>query len=130
MKRTLLLIIILTTLVYKAQSQEYKEHLNVINNFLETFDNGYYGPLSVDDVYLYCNIKGNRQSKIIISEISKANVVTPEKEVKIQCKNDNCVTGVTGDMYDSLTFRTDLSGFDTAYFTTLLNLLIDSLRER
>lgn len=127
MKRTLLLIIILTTLVYKAQSQEYKEHLNVINNFLETFDNGYYGPLSVDDVYLYCNIKGNRQSKIIISEISKANVVTPEKEVKIQCKNDNCVTG---DMYDSLTFRTDLSGFDTAYFTTLLNLLIDSLRER
>ena len=130
MKKTLLFLIILFHFSQKAQSQEYKEHLTVINTFLETFDNGYYGPLSVDDIYLYCNIKGNRQSKIIISEISKANVVTPQKEVKIQCKNANYVTGVTGDMYDSLTFRTDLSGFDTENFALLLNLLIDSLRNR
>lgn len=128
MKKTLLLLIILLNFSHKTQSQEYKEHLTVINTFLETFDNGYYGPLSVDDVYLYCNIKGNRQSKIIISEISKATIVTPQKEVKIQCKNNNCVTGVTGDLYDSLTFRTDLSGFDTEYFAVLLNLLIDSIK--
>ncbi len=128
MKKTLLLLIILFNFSQKAQSQEYYEHLRVINTFLETFDNGYYGPLSVDEVYLYCNIKGNRQSKIVISDISEAIIGTPQKEVKIQCKNSNCVTGVTGDLYNSLTFRTDLSGFDTEYFAVLLNLLINSLK--
>lgn len=129
MKKAILTFITIVAFTNVTFSQEYEEHLTTINSFLRTFDSGYYGPLSVDNDYIYCNIKGGKQSKILISEISKANVVTENKKVQIFCKNEDCVTGVTGAKYKTMSFSTNDSGFNTTEFAFLLNLLIDSLRE-
>ena len=127
MKKTILIIIVIIAFVNVTYSQEYKEHLSTINTFLRTFDSGYYGPLSVDEEYIYCEIKGGKQSKILISGISEAKVVTANKMVKIFCKKGDCVIGVTGGKYDSLSFRTEEEGFDSTELAFLLNLLIDAL---
>ena len=55
--------IILITLFHVGFSQSYKEELKKVNDFLKTFDNGYYGYLEIKDGYLYDRFPSGKYSK-------------------------------------------------------------------
>lgn len=129
MKRLSLIAIIILGLFQTGQAQSKTQILSELNNFFKTFDNGYYGYISVDQTYLYTNIKDGRRSKIPIAEISEARVEEANRVVKIYCKSGNCVTGVTGKMFPSMSYRTSID-FDANKLARDLNRLINILKGR
>ena len=75
-----------------VNNSNYQYYLSDINNFLVNFDNGYYGPISVDGSYIYCRIKDGRQSKIPIDEIDRVKVVTERRKIGIFCQSGNYIS--------------------------------------
>lgn len=129
MKKYILFFCFAFNIGLTVQSQSYEFYLDKINEFLVTFDNGYYGPLSVDETYIYCKIKDGRQSKIIIKEIDRVDIITPKRNVKMVCRTGKCVTGVTGDMFTMLGFSTT-TDFDTESLQSDLQEFVRLLKER
>lgn len=50
-------------------AQSYKEQLQKVNNYLKTFDNGYYGYLEIKDGYLYDRFSSGKYSKSEINTL-------------------------------------------------------------
>ena len=129
MKKHVFLLLLVCNISHSIQSQSYEFYLSKINDFLENFDNGYYGPLTVDDTYIYCKIKDGRESKIIINQIDRVDIVKQNRDVKMGCRIVKCVTGVTGDKFTKLVFSTNRD-FDTESLKSDLEEFIRLLKER
>lgn len=111
----------------RRNNNSYSSILNDINYYLQTFDNGYYGPLFVENGYLFCTIKDGRKSKIPINEIVEVRLFSNGKGVGIYCASNNCVTGVTGSMYERISFRTS-GNFNYDSLKYKLEQLVEALK--
>ncbi|WNJ18395.1 hypothetical protein [Pontibacter sp. G13] len=128
MKKCILLLLACTMgIAGFAQSNDY--FLRKVNRYLRTFDDGYYGPLEVRGQYLICNIKDGRHSKIRISDIGTIVRYEGQCGVQIKCQSGDCVTGVTGDMFPTMSFRTT-DNCDETRFLSDMNNLWDELKGR
>jgi len=108
--------------------QRYKSQLDKVNNFLRTFDNGYYGYISIENNNLCTNIKNNNQCIVNIYDISDIRVTEDNRKVEIFCKSGDCVTGVTGGKYNSMSYRTT-SDFDAEGLARDLNALVNAVKD-
>lgn len=113
-----------------TKGQSYQGHLNEINTYLKTFDNGYYGPLVVSNGYLKCFIKSyDTYSQIPIESIGRVEIVSDNEKVAIYCEgNSDCVKGVTGGMYDNMPFSSD-EWFNSDRLAAQLKELVFLLKE-
>jgi hypothetical protein len=92
--------ILLITLFYVGFSQSYKEELKKVNDFLKTFDNGYYGYLEIKDGFLYDRFPSGKYSKSEIKYLGKAYEEDPGKKVSINCiEGRECVFSTYTDSY-------------------------------
>ncbi len=112
-----------------SNNKDYQSALNKINNYLKTFDAGYYGYLEVKDGYLYDRFKSGKYSKAYISDLSMAEVKEPGKEVIINCNNNNqCVFSTYTDSYHKQMTFSQSSNFNTGELVTLLNNFLDAYK--
>ncbi len=105
----------------------YREVLSDINHYLETFDNGYYGPLIVEDGYIFCTIKDGRKSRIPISKIGEVRMMNKDAGVAMFCASGNCVKGVTGSYFPKMSFRTS-GKYDYGQLKNMLEEFVRRLR--
>lgn len=125
MKKTISAILFII-LFYSGFSQSYKEQLKNINEFLKTFDNGYYGYLEIKDGYLYDRFKdGNNYCRAKIIGLNKAYEKESSRKVELPCKGtDNCLYSTfTNQNYNSFSFS-QATDFNTAELISLLDNLI------
>jgi hypothetical protein len=122
--------IILITLFHVGFSQSYKEELKKVNDFLKTFDKGYYGYLEIKDGYLYDRFASGKYSKSEIKYLGKAYEEDPGKKVSINCIDGReCVFSTYTDSYHgSIGFSQTLS-FNTSELITLLDNLIAAYKK-
>lgn len=108
-----------------SSSVKYKAALDKVNNYLKTFDSGYYGYLEIKDGYLYDRFKSGKYSKVLISDLDKAVEETPNTKVVIKCSGSKeCVFSTYTDSYhNQMSFSQDKS-FNTKELIDLLNNLI------
>lgn len=112
--------------VYLSSGQPYKMQLDEVNNYLKTFDNGYYGYLEIKDGYLYDRFKdGTNYCKAKVTELDYAFEKEKNLKVDIACKGSgNCVYSTyTNQNYSSFTFSQS-SNFNTSQLISLFNNLI------
>ncbi|MAD98003.1 MAG: hypothetical protein CMB99_11820 [Flavobacteriaceae bacterium] len=105
----------------------YREVLRDINQYLETFDNGYYGPLIVEDGYIFCTIKDGRKSRIPVEEIGEVRMMKNDVGVAMFCASGDCVKGVTGSYFPKMSFRTS-GKFDYDPLKSMLEEFVLRLR--
>jgi hypothetical protein len=107
-------------------SQSYKTQLKAVNDYLKTFDNGYYGYLEIKDGFLYDRFKdGNNYCKAKLSDLGKAYEKETSRKVELPCKGtDNCLFSTfTNQYYNSFSFSQS-TDFNSNEFITLLNNLV------
>lgn len=99
--------------------------LNKVNNYLATFDNGYYGYLEIKDGYLIDHFKSNDYTKTKIDEFSGANLIDDDKIVALMCRNNKeCVFSTYNNSYNKYAqFRTP-GEWDRKELQMLLNNLL------
>lgn len=107
----------------QSGNQSYNQVLNRINNYLKTFDDGYYGTVAIENDIFYSNLKDGRSSYMNIYDVDEFKVTEENRVLKAHCKSGDCVTGVTGSMFDSKSYRTNVD-FNAQHFADELNLLI------
>ncbi len=127
-KHILPFLIILSTLGY---SQNFQRELKKINDYLKTFDDGYYGYFEIKDGYLIDNFKSGKYTKTKMSDLNYALVTQTNRKVTIKCKaGKECVFSTYTDGYhDELNFSQS-TDFDSKKFSDLLNDLLDSYNEK
>jgi hypothetical protein len=131
MKKTTATILFIS-LFYSGFSQSYKEQLKKVNDYLKTFDNGYYGYLEIKEGYLYDRFKdGKNYCKISVKDLGEAVMTEYNRKVSLKCKSDNsCVYSTyTSSNHESLSFSQS-SDFNTASLITLLNNLVAALNNK
>jgi hypothetical protein len=128
--RKISVTIILATIFYSSFSQSYKEQLKKVNDFLKTFDNGYYGYLEIKDGYLYDRFPSGKYSKSEIKYLGKAYESDPGKKVSINCiDGKDCVFSTYTDSYhESIGFSQTYS-FNTSQLINLLDNLITAYKK-
>ena len=114
-----------TTNTEFTKGTNYTATLKKINDFLKTFDDGYYGYLEIKNGVLYDRYKSGKYSKISMSDFS---TVTEEssKKVVINCKNGKeCVYSTYTDSYHTTLSFSQTDEFNTSkligYFYELKN---------
>jgi len=125
MKKSLLFTILIVS-TYLSFAQSYATELKKVNNYLKTFDNGYYGQLEIKDGYLYDRFKdGTNYCKGKMSEIEYAFELEKNRKVELKCKGtDLCVYSTfTGANYNTFTFSQS-TDFNSSDLITLLNNLV------
>jgi hypothetical protein len=120
MKKTFL-IYSLFILSQVCLGQSYKTQLNQLNNYLKTFDDGYYGYLEVKDGYLYDRFKSGKYSKAKISDLLKAKESEAKRKVIVPCKYGNCVFSTYTDSYHEQMSFSQSKDFNTTVLIDLLN---------
>jgi hypothetical protein len=104
----------------------YTRELNELNDFLKTFDGGYYGPLSISKGLLYCQVKGYGKSSIELSGISK--VTTKGNNISLVCKqNSFCYKSTSGAAGKNMSFSS-LKPFNKERLSRLLNNLLAEIK--
>lgn len=111
------------TLATKSgHSNGYTEPLNKLNDYLKTFDNGYYGTFKVEGEYLIETFKSGDYSKAKMSLIDKAIEITPNNKVIIQCKKEEaCVFSTFTNSTHAQMSLSQSSGFKTSELIDLIN---------
>ena len=109
----------------------YQTHLNNINQYLKTFDDGYYGHFEVKDDSLYLRFRLGLYSKISIADFGNVVVEEANRKVSVQCKEDKkCVfNSYVNALYNDIKFY-QYKDFNTAELITLLNNLITALKTK
>ncbi|MCO5233245.1 MAG: hypothetical protein M9888_05875 [Chitinophagales bacterium] len=104
--------------------------LKKVNDYLKTFDNGYYGYLEVIDGYLYDRFASGKYTKTAISNLGKA-VEVSENKVAIMCKNElECVYSTyTNSNHKQMSFSQN-SSFNPSTLVDLLNNLVVALNNK
>lgn len=106
--------------------KSYQSELKAVNDYLKTFDNGYYGYLEIIDGYLYDRFKnGGNYCKALINNIDVAVEAEAKRKVSLKCKSDDlCVFSTfTSSNHASFSFSQN-SDFNTKTLIDLLNNLI------
>ena len=114
-----------------SSNSNYQTALKKLNDYLKTFDNGYYGYLEIKDGYLYDRFKdGNNYCKAKISDIGKAYEKEPKRKVELYCKGtDNCLFSTfTNQNYNSFSFSQS-TDFNTTELISLLDNLVAACKE-
>ncbi len=108
--------------ITNSNNIDYQSALNKINNYLKTFDAGYYGYLEVKDGYLYDRFKSGKYCKALMSDLDKAVENEPGKKVILKCGNDKeCVFSTYSDAYHKQMSFSQTNSFNTGELITLLN---------
>ena len=81
-----LLLSILFITQQHVQSQGYTKELDALNNFLTSFDDGFFGHMEVKDGYIFTRFKGGSFNKFKMQDMQDA-VIEGEK-VMFRCKNN------------------------------------------
>ncbi|HRH57632.1 MAG TPA: hypothetical protein PLS10_08275, partial [Chitinophagales bacterium] len=130
MKKTISLILFIT-LFHISFSQSYKEQLKKVNDYLKTFDNGYYGYLEIKDGYLYDRFPSGKYTKSLMNDLSNAEVETYNQKVRIKCKNDgDCVFSTYTDSYHKQLSFSQSASFNTSELVRLLNDFLDAYNNK
>ncbi|HQO89256.1 MAG TPA: hypothetical protein PKX72_04960, partial [Chitinophagales bacterium] len=120
MKKTIALFI--TILVFQfTKAQNYSKELKAVNDFLATFDNGYYGYLEIKDGYLFDRFKSGEHSKALISDLDVAVEEETNRKVVVKCKSGkSCVFSTyTNSNHEKMSFSQS-TNFNTQKLITLL----------
>lgn len=108
-----------------SSSGNYQTALKKINEYLKTFDNGYYGYLEIKDGYLYDRFPSGKYTKTLMSDLLKAEEETYKRKVRILCKNNkDCVFSTYTDSYHKQISFSQTTDFNTSTLISLLNNLI------
>ncbi|HQO32234.1 MAG TPA: hypothetical protein PK534_08515 [Chitinophagales bacterium] len=129
MKKTIALFI--TILVFQfTKAQNYSKELKAVNDFLATFDNGYYGYLEIKDGYLFDRFKSGEHSKALISDLDVAVEEETNRKVVVKCKSaKSCVFSTyTDSNHEKMSFSQS-TNFNTQKLITLLNNLITAYKK-
>ncbi len=99
----------------------YQSPLKKLNDYLKTFDNGYYGYFEVKEGYLYGRFPSGKYTKTPLAKLGSATVAETKRKVTIPCKdNEECVFSTYTDSYHSMLSFSQSTDFNT---TELINLL-------
>lgn len=121
--KKIILNLLFVCLSISGFSQSYQSALKKLNDYLKTFDNGYYGYLEIKDGYLYDRFKnGNDYCRGKMAEMDYAFEKEKNRKVDLVCKGTNlCVYSTfTNGNYNSFTFSQS-TDFNTSELITLLN---------
>lgn len=121
--KKIILNLLFVCLSISGFSQSYQSALKKLNDYLKTFDNGYYGYLEIKDGYLYDRFKnGNDYCRGKMAEMDYAFEKEKNRKVDLACKGTNlCVYSTfTNGNYNSFTFSQS-TDFNTSELITLLN---------
>lgn len=109
------------------QTKDYTLELKKLNDYLKTFDNGYYGYLEIKDGYLFDRFSSGKYSKSEIKYLGTAVESESGKKVSVKCKEDKeCVFSTYTDSYHSSITFSQLNEFNTNELISLLNNLISA----
>jgi hypothetical protein len=110
-----------------SKRKTYTKELNELNTFLRTFDGGHYGPLTINNGRLYCQIKGYGKSSIELSGISK--VIVQGNNVSLRCyQNSYCYKSTSGEQGKNMSFSS-LKPFNKDRLRTLLSNLVSEVKK-
>ena len=126
MKRTpfFLLLIFFITNTY---SQSYQSQLKKVNEFLKTFDSGYYGYLEIKDGYLYDNFPSGKYCKAKLNDLTTATVAEANRKVALKCKSaTDCVYSTYTDSYHNEFPFSSSTDFNTKNLIDMLDNLLDA----
>ena len=107
---------------YSSTAPKYKKQLDKLNEYLKTFDNGYYGHFEVSDDYVREIFKSGKYIYFRMEDIEGAEIQEKNNRVILKCKgNNNCISSIT-----SLSGPSEYTQFVTTgtyYFKELADLL-------
>jgi hypothetical protein len=128
MKNSFLAFVLLLFCMQSSYGQAYKIPLDKINDYLKTFDNGYYGYLEIKDGYLYDRFKSGEHTKTAIKDLGNAKEEESSRKVVLTCKSGNqCVFSTYTNSYHEKMSFSQSSNFNTSALVTLLNNLVTAL---
>jgi hypothetical protein len=105
----------------------YQIELNKLNDYLKTFDDGYYGYLEIKDGILYDRFKSGKYTKTAMNQLATAKVETEKRKIIIPCKNgESCVFSTYTDSYHNQLSFSQSTDFNTAQLVTLFNNFISA----
>lgn len=122
-------VIIILFIIHCSKAQSYKIYLDKINDYLKTFDNGYYGYLEIEDGFLYDRFKSGKYFKSEIKYLGTAIESEAKRKVIMNCLNNKeCVYSTYTDSYHNNFSFSQTKDFNTSELITLLNNLILAYR--
>jgi len=119
------------TISSKSNStRNYQTALKKLNDYLKTFDNGYYGYFEVINDEIFIRLKAGTYCSALISDLDKAYVVETNKKIEIRCLGgENCMNATyTSGKTTGLKMYQD-KNFDSEEFIQLINDLISTLKK-
>lgn len=79
--------------VKNNSSANYQSALKKLNDYLKTFDNGYYGYFEVKNGYIYDRFKAGKYNKFKMEDMEGAVIQEQYSRVIFKCKGDNkCIS--------------------------------------
>lgn len=72
-------------------SGNFQTAMTALNNYLKTFDNGYYGYFELKDGYIYQRFKAGKYNKFRMEDMEGALVQTQYSRVIFKCKSGSCI---------------------------------------
>ncbi|HUM53584.1 MAG TPA: hypothetical protein PK431_17320, partial [Chitinophagales bacterium] len=116
---------VVSTTTTSTKTNDYNSVLKKINDYLKTFDDGYYGYLEIKDGYLYDRFKSGKYSKSEIKYLTTAYEEEYKRKVGIKCKDDkDCVYSTYTDSYHKSIGFSQSTDFNTAELIKMLNNLL------
>lgn len=77
----------------KITTANYQTELKKLNDYLKTFDNGYYGYFEVKDGYIYDRFKAGKYNKFKMEDMEGAVIQEQYSRVIFKCKyDDKCIS--------------------------------------
>jgi hypothetical protein len=124
MQKTIITILIILSCKITF-GQNYATQLQKVNQYLKTFDNGYYGYMEIKDGYLYDRFPSGKYTKTLISDLANAEEEIYNRKVRIPCKSNNeCAYSTYTDSYHNQLSFSQTSDFNTSELITLFNNLL------
>ena len=129
MKKTTATILFIS-LFYNIFSQTYKAELKAVNDYLKTFDKGYYGYVEIKDGFLYDRFPSGKYSKSEIKYLGNAVAFDSEYKVSIECTDSkDCVFSTYTDSYHKNISFSQSEYFDKEVLVGLLNDLLSAYKK-
>lgn len=129
MHRIIFIFFVLFNFTNLSFGQGYQTQLNKINDYLKTFDKGYYGYLEIKEGYLFDRFKSGKYSKVLINDLDKATIAEANRKVIINCKNSSdCVYSTYTNSYHPQMSFSQSYDFDDTQLVFLLNNLITAYK--
>jgi hypothetical protein len=131
MKKKSSLILLLFSFNFLT-AQNYQSELKKLNDYLKSFDNGYYGYIEIKDGYLYNRFKdGTNYCKSKMDNLDYAFEKEKNHKIDIICKGNNtCVFSTfTNQNYNSFSFSQN-NNFNTTPLISLFNDLISAYNKK